>query len=134
MEYCPTEEMWSDILTKPLQGRSYRIMKFKLVNMTELYVDTSENASEKVSKALGVSTKKKQVEFNQYLRMKYIPNIPGVQTESVKSSRHTNKPTSLTSICRGVLAKLCSDKGTDKHNGGHYKKGREKHSDGHYGT
>ena len=59
MEYCPIEEMWSDILTKPLQGRSYRIIKFKLVNMTELYVDTSENASEKISKALGVSTKKK---------------------------------------------------------------------------
>ena len=32
-EYCPAEEMWADALTKPLQGRAFREMRSKLMNM-----------------------------------------------------------------------------------------------------
>ena len=39
--------MWSDVLTNPLQGKSYRIMISKLMNMPRLYVDPGENASAK---------------------------------------------------------------------------------------
>ena len=24
VDYCPTEEMWADVLTKPLQGKDFR--------------------------------------------------------------------------------------------------------------
>ncbi len=30
--HCPTEEMWADILTKPLQGKAFREMQAKLMN------------------------------------------------------------------------------------------------------
>ena len=30
--HCPTEEMWADVLTKPLQGKAFRVMHAKLMN------------------------------------------------------------------------------------------------------
>ena len=39
VEYCPTEEMWADVLTKPLQGKAFRVMRSRLMNMPEDYVD-----------------------------------------------------------------------------------------------
>jgi hypothetical protein len=30
--HCPTKEMWVDVLTKPLQGRAFRLMRLKLMN------------------------------------------------------------------------------------------------------
>ena len=47
MEYPPTEEIWADVLIKPIQGKSYQIMNCKLKNMPELYVDPCEDAPEK---------------------------------------------------------------------------------------
>ena len=39
VDYCPTEEMWADVLTKPLQGKAFREMRSKLMNMPVDYVD-----------------------------------------------------------------------------------------------
>ena len=39
MKYCPLEEMWADVLTKPLQGAPFRKMRSKLMNMPEHYID-----------------------------------------------------------------------------------------------
>ena len=39
VEYCPSEEMWADVLTKPLQGAPFRKMRSKLMNMPEHYID-----------------------------------------------------------------------------------------------
>ena len=146
VEYCPTEEMWAELLTKTLQRNSYGIMISKLMNMPELYVDPDENEPAKGSKATGVFTKEEQIEFNQDVHMRYIPNITGVQTKSLKSDRNAKEPTSSTSVQRSVLAKIrlqkvtdkCNvvnyKKGTDKWNGGNYEKGADKCSDGHDGT
>jgi hypothetical protein len=30
--HCPTEEMWIEVLTKPLQGKLFREMQVKLMN------------------------------------------------------------------------------------------------------
>jgi hypothetical protein len=30
---CPTEEMWVDIMTKPLQGTAFRVMRAELMNV-----------------------------------------------------------------------------------------------------
>ena len=32
LQYCPTEHMWADVLTKPLQGAKFRLMRSFLMN------------------------------------------------------------------------------------------------------
>ena len=81
-------------------------MRSKLLNTPELYVEPGDNSPEKVSNTTGISAKKKEVYFNQDLRMKYIPNIIEVKTKSVNLARYAKKPTSATSVFRSVLAKL----------------------------
>ena len=39
---CPTEEMWADILTKPLQGMAFRTMSAVLMNCPVNYKDAEE--------------------------------------------------------------------------------------------
>jgi hypothetical protein len=39
---CPTEGMWADILTKPLQGKAFRVMRSKLMNCSEDYMENKE--------------------------------------------------------------------------------------------
>jgi hypothetical protein len=40
LRYCPTDVMWADVLTKPLQGSKFRTMRAFLMNCP---VDYSEN-------------------------------------------------------------------------------------------
>ena len=61
-------------------------MRSKLINMTKLYVEPGENSPENGSKATVFYANKKQVEFNQDVHMKYIPNIIGLQTKNVKDT------------------------------------------------
>ncbi len=37
--HCPTEEMWDDVLTKPLLGKAFREMHAKLMNCKVNYED-----------------------------------------------------------------------------------------------
>jgi len=48
--HCPTEEMWVEVLTKPLQGRAFRLMRSKLMNCSVDYEDqeVSEERSPKI--------------------------------------------------------------------------------------
>ena len=39
---CPTEEMWADIMTKPLQGTAFRLMRAELMNCDVNYEDPPE--------------------------------------------------------------------------------------------
>jgi hypothetical protein len=39
---CPAEEMWADILTKPLQGMAFRSMRAQLMNCAINYEDEEE--------------------------------------------------------------------------------------------
>ncbi len=36
---CPVEEMWADILTKPLQGMAFQAMRVQLMNCPINYED-----------------------------------------------------------------------------------------------
>ena len=36
---CPTEEMWADVMTKPLQGTAFRVMRAELMNCPVNYED-----------------------------------------------------------------------------------------------
>ncbi len=42
MRYCPTGEMWADVLTKPLQGQLFRDMRAFLQNCSRDYDDNLE--------------------------------------------------------------------------------------------
>ena len=39
---CPTEEMWADVMTKPLQGTAFRVMRAELMNCPVNYEDPAE--------------------------------------------------------------------------------------------
>ena len=42
IQYCPTEKMWSDVLTKPKQGKGFRVDRSHLMNLMEDYDDEVE--------------------------------------------------------------------------------------------
>jgi len=42
LRYCPTSEMWADVLTKPLQGQLFRDMQAFLQNCSRDYYDDLE--------------------------------------------------------------------------------------------
>jgi hypothetical protein len=46
LKYCPTESMWADVLTKPLQGQKFRDMRAFLQNCPHDYDDDTERRSE----------------------------------------------------------------------------------------
>jgi hypothetical protein len=43
---CPTEEMWADIMTKPLQGMAFRTMRAELMNCPVNYKEPEEDVEE----------------------------------------------------------------------------------------
>jgi hypothetical protein len=45
LKYCPTETMWADVLTKPLQGQKFRDMRAFLQNCPRDYDDDTERQS-----------------------------------------------------------------------------------------
>ncbi len=55
MVNCPAEGVWADILTKPLQGKVFRVMRSKLMNCDRDYFENEESGKEqaKTSQWLG---------------------------------------------------------------------------------
>ena len=45
IKYAPTGEMWSDELTKPLQGQAFKRMRDQLMFVSDKYDDNMERAS-----------------------------------------------------------------------------------------
>ena len=39
---CPTEEMWADVLTKPLQGMAFKQMRAELMNCSVEYQEDED--------------------------------------------------------------------------------------------
>ncbi len=52
---CPTEEMWVDMLTNPLQGMAFRKMRAELMNCDVNYKDKEE---EEISSGSGLLTQR----------------------------------------------------------------------------
>jgi hypothetical protein len=59
MEHCPTKEMWSDVLTKPKQGREFFLMRSKLMGcpmyLNEGDAVENEGAAPKILKTMAPS-------------------------------------------------------------------------------
>jgi hypothetical protein len=45
---CPAEEMWADVLTKPLQGMAFKTMRAQLMNFAINYKDEEEKTQSKL--------------------------------------------------------------------------------------
>jgi hypothetical protein len=45
VKFCPTDQMWADVLTKPLQGQKFRDMQAFLQNCPQDYEDDTEVVS-----------------------------------------------------------------------------------------
>jgi hypothetical protein len=43
LQYCPTKQMWADVLTKPLQGAKFRLMRSFLMNCPIDYTNPPES-------------------------------------------------------------------------------------------
>ena len=43
LQYCPTEQMWADVLTKPLQGAKFCLVRTFLMNCPIEYFEYQEN-------------------------------------------------------------------------------------------
>ncbi len=47
---CPAEEMWADVMTKPLQGMVFRVMRAELMNCPINYEDPEDDEKDPVQK------------------------------------------------------------------------------------
>jgi hypothetical protein len=47
---CPVEEMWADILTKPLQGMAFQTMRAQLMNCPINYEDPSNEPTKQLTR------------------------------------------------------------------------------------
>jgi hypothetical protein len=50
VRYCPTDVMWADVLTKPLQGQKFRDMRAFLQNCSRSYDDDIELQTDKLAR------------------------------------------------------------------------------------
>jgi hypothetical protein len=52
VRYCPTDVMWADVLTKPLQGQKFRDMRAFVQNCSRSYDDNIELQTDKLVQKL----------------------------------------------------------------------------------
>ncbi len=80
MRYCPTDIMWADVLTKPLQGQKFRDMRAFLQNCPRDYNDDIELQNNPLAR----QTMNHQVKTNvslrecvgEYSKVKTAKNVP----------------------------------------------------------
>ena len=49
VDYCPTEKIWADVFTKPLQGTEFKEMRYMLINFPVDYVDSCTKDVDRIS-------------------------------------------------------------------------------------
>ena len=55
---CPTEVMWADIMTKPLHGTAFRVMRAELMNCPVNYEDPTEEEAKETKRTQPISALK----------------------------------------------------------------------------
>lgn len=97
LKYCPKEEMWADVLTKPLQWTKYKKFRGKLMNIPTKYDDTKPFKLR--------DEDRQQVTF-----------APGTKTEHVRSHKQrANKVTIHNGRHSGLLGCVGEARGKGNH-------------------
>jgi len=126
VEYCPTKEMWADVLTKPLQGELFRVMRSNLQGCDVKYHDVPNESDAKAvqkvaQKFAGVTTKKlsdtfvapateeKQVKFKGVGLQKQV-TFKGVGLQKQNQIRSILRKESFPKARRSVLGNEVSKK------------------------
>jgi hypothetical protein len=74
VKFCPTDEMWADVLTKPLQGQKFRDMRVFLQNCPQDYND--DNKIKHVMNPQDVASLRECVDEHTKSLLKSQPVIP----------------------------------------------------------
>jgi hypothetical protein len=108
IKFCPTDEMWADILTKPLQGQRFRDMRAFLQNCPRDYDDDAEHKLSMKPQDVASSREcvdehaklKTQLKTKQSSQPRAVDNIPlvGAGKTIPRESRVTWGPTQVTWI------------------------------------
>jgi hypothetical protein len=85
VRYCPTDVMWADVLTKPLQGQKFRGMRAFLQNRSRSYDDNIELQTDELARI----SLKPQVKTVASLR-----ECVGERTKSTREKKGRNKSVS----------------------------------------
>jgi hypothetical protein len=59
LQYCPTDNMWADVLTKPLQGSKFQVMRAFFMNCPVNYSEDSVITKAAVKQPLSVDILRK---------------------------------------------------------------------------
>ncbi len=95
LHYCPTDMMWADILTKPLQGQKFRDMRAFLQNCSRDYDDNTELQTDK----LAPRSMNQQVKTVASLR-ECIGELANLTREKMRKRRQSPTCVSRTAPCR----------------------------------
>ena len=93
MRYCPTDVMWADVLTKPLQGQKFRDMRAFLQNCSRSYDDDIELQTDELAR----KSMKPQVKTVASSR-----ECVGERTKSTREKKGGNKSVSWGGETRAV--------------------------------
>ena len=108
LQYCPTKQMWADVLTKPLQGLKFRQMHAFLMNCPVNYAEDiqflpSDNPSLNPTHS---STPKSSVPYpspSPSLTPSLLPMKPRISSIAPSSQGCVETPIPLTSSTKPVL-------------------------------
>ncbi len=88
---CPAEEMWADVMTKPLQGTVFRIMRAELMNCPINYEDPEESTNTKCKHKNPISAGKTVLgKLRSLLFSRHCRSVLGKIRFAIISQRWTN--------------------------------------------
>ncbi len=116
VKFCPTDDMWADVLTKPLQGQKFRDMRAFLQNCPRDYNDDTE--FQLSMKPQDVASSWECVDKHAKLKTKIKTNL--------SSQPRNPSPTCVSRVTWGQVS-LIPD---ESHKGSHKERSKRSHSEG----